>query len=170
MFAGGPFTLRGKHYQVEDAIGNPLPVQDKLPLLIAGQGPKVLLRLVAEYADQWNAMGSPEIMKRDIDIIARHGDKLGRDTSEIEKTVMMPLCYTEDEKMGKAVCELLAGTQGLTPEAMWKQSMIGGKDACLERVAAYEAVGVTHFIFMTFPPFDMEGMQRFGQEVAGYPA
>jgi hypothetical protein len=32
-------------------------------------------------------------MKHYIDVIAKHGEKVGRDPSRIEKTVMTPLCY-----------------------------------------------------------------------------
>ena len=32
-------------------------------------------------------------MKHLIDVIDRHGEAIGRDTSTIEKTVLMPLCY-----------------------------------------------------------------------------
>jgi hypothetical protein len=44
-------------------------------------------------------------MKRLIDVIERHGDTVGRDTDEIEKTIMLPLCYhasKEREQMRRA--------------------------------------------------------------------
>src|SRR5207253_584260 len=49
-------TLHGRHYTVTDAIGLPKPVQQPHPpIMIGGTGQKVLLRIVAQYADMWNA-------------------------------------------------------------------------------------------------------------------
>jgi alkanesulfonate monooxygenase SsuD/methylene tetrahydromethanopterin reductase-like flavin-dependent oxidoreductase (luciferase family) len=166
MFSGEPFSFDGRHYKLEEALGNPKPVQaGGVPLLIAGEGRKVLLRIVARYADQWNAVGAPEKMKELIDCIQAHGEKAGRDTDQIEKTVMMALCYTPDESVQNMVCELLAGVYDSTPEAVRAQTMIGTKDQCLAKVDAYKKVGVTHFIFMSFQPYDTAGMQAFSEEV-----
>lgn len=167
MFSGEVFSHQGRHYQLEGARGNPMPLQEGgVPLLIAGEGRKVLLRIVAQYADQWNAVGSPEKMKDLIDCIAAHGDKVDRDTTQIEKTVMMTLCYTADESIQQMICELLAGAYDSTPEAVRAQSMMGTKDECLEKIDAYKQAGVSHFIFMSFQPYDTAGMQAFAEEVA----
>ena len=42
LFAGGPFTFHGDYYRVTDLDGRPKPVQQPLPLLIGGGGPKIL--------------------------------------------------------------------------------------------------------------------------------
>ena len=77
-----------------DAICNPSPVQRKLPLLIGGHGEKVLLKIVAKHADMWNTTNADfDQMKQLIRVIERHGDTAGRNTEEIEKTVMLALCY-----------------------------------------------------------------------------
>jgi len=68
-----------------DAL-NPGPVGD-LPLLIGGSGEKVTLKLVAEYADAWNSFGPPENFGRLNGILDDWCGKVGRDPSEIERTV-----------------------------------------------------------------------------------
>jgi F420-dependent oxidoreductase-like protein len=167
MFSGEKFTLHGKHYRVTDGLGNPMPVQQGgIPLLIGGEGKKILLRIVAEHADMWNATGSPEHFTELVAVIARHGEKVGRDTGAIEKTVMMPLCYTEDRARQDMVCGLMAAVRQTTPEEARKMSMVGGKQECLDTIARYRKVGVTHFIFMSFPPYNVDEMQAFVEEVA----
>jgi probable F420-dependent oxidoreductase len=42
LFAEGPFTFKGEHYQITDLDGAPTPVQQPLPFLIGGGGPKIL--------------------------------------------------------------------------------------------------------------------------------
>ena len=50
----------GKHYRVERAWNRPQPVQKPHPpIVIGGGGEKVLLKLVAQYAQVWNMGGSP---------------------------------------------------------------------------------------------------------------
>jgi probable F420-dependent oxidoreductase len=42
LFAEGPFTFKGDHYQINDLDGAPTPVQQPVPFLIGGGGPKIL--------------------------------------------------------------------------------------------------------------------------------
>ncbi len=65
---------------------NPPPVGG-MPILIGGSGEKVTLRLVAEYADAWNAFGPPENFGRLSGILDDWCAKVGRDPAEIERTV-----------------------------------------------------------------------------------
>ena len=165
MFTQERTTLHGTHYTVVDAMGHPKPVQQPgPPIMIGGTGEKVLLRIVAKHADMWNASGPADFMAQKIDIIRRHGDTVGRDVSEIENTVMMPLCYKNPDREG-FVQGLIAGMRGGTPEEARKQIMIGDKAECLETIARYRKAGVTHFIFMTFAPYNADEMQAFAEEV-----
>jgi alkanesulfonate monooxygenase SsuD/methylene tetrahydromethanopterin reductase-like flavin-dependent oxidoreductase (luciferase family) len=57
-----------------------------MPLLIAGGGEQVMLRLVAEHAQMWNSIVSPEEYAHKSRVIDDWCHKLGRDPSEIERT------------------------------------------------------------------------------------
>ncbi len=167
MFSGEKFTFTGKHYQVRDAMGLPTPVQKpRPPIMIGGAGEKVLLRIVAKHADMWNFFAPAERMRELIDMIRRHGDAVGRDTDEIEKTVMMPLCYGSGAEREEFVTQVVAGMQQCTPEEARRRCMIGSKDECLETVARYRDVGVTHFIFMLVQPVFADEVQAFAEDVA----
>lgn len=65
---------------------NPPPL-GKMPLLIGGKGERVTLRLVAEHADAWNTFGPPDNFARLSGILDDWCAKVGRDPSEIERTV-----------------------------------------------------------------------------------
>jgi F420-dependent oxidoreductase-like protein len=160
-------TFRGRHYTVTDAIGLPQPVQKPHPpLMIGGTGEKVLLRIVAQYADMWNASASPARMSALIDVIRRHGDRVRRDTdAAIEKTVLMPFCYRASPEREQFMCRLAAQMRQTTPELVRKEIMIGGKEECLETVDRFVRAGVTHFIFMTFTPYFTDELQGFAEEV-----
>jgi len=51
LFAGGPFTFAGEHYQVAGMEGFPRPVQKPHPPILLGGGGRRMLRLAAREAD-----------------------------------------------------------------------------------------------------------------------
>ncbi len=57
-----------------------------MPILIGGGGEKVTLRLVAEHAQMWNAIGTPAQFARKSKILDGYCSELGRDPAEIERT------------------------------------------------------------------------------------
>ncbi len=65
---------------------SPPPLGD-LPILIGGSGEKVTLRLVARYADAWNAFGPPDSWSHKNDVLDEWCEQVGRDPGEIERTV-----------------------------------------------------------------------------------
>jgi probable F420-dependent oxidoreductase len=68
---------------------NPGPVNGSLPLMIAGGGEKITLRLVAEHADMSNVFGPVENARHKHEVIDRWCEKIGRDPAEIERTVLL---------------------------------------------------------------------------------
>ena len=57
-----------------------------MPLLIAGGGEQVMLRLVAEHAQMWNAIASPGQYAQKSALVDEYCGKIGRDPHEIERT------------------------------------------------------------------------------------
>ncbi len=166
MFTDEKTTFHGKHYDVIDGISSPKPIQRPgPPLLIAGQGENVLLRIVAEHADMWNTQGNPERMRHLIEIMRRHGDKVGRDISEIEKTVAIPLCYKASKEREDRDMRTAAMLGRTTPDEARKQMLIGGAQECLDTIERYSKVGVTHFMLVSVQPFDLDEVRRFAEEV-----
>jgi F420-dependent oxidoreductase-like protein len=81
----GPYD--GKHYQLAETICRPQPIR-RPPILIGGGGEKKTLRLVAQYADVWNSTDSEiDVLTHKIDVLTRHCEAVGRDVTEIRKTV-----------------------------------------------------------------------------------
>jgi F420-dependent oxidoreductase-like protein len=166
MFTQPKTTLHGKHYTVTDAMCVPKPVQQPHPpVMIGGTGRKVLLKIVAKYADMWNATGSAEVMRELIEVIRRHGEAVGRDAAAIEKTVMLPLCYKAAPARQEFMCNLIAHMNQKSPEEARRQIMIGDKQECLDTIGRYRKADITHFIFMVFAPYFLDEIQGFAEEV-----
>ena len=123
-------TVDGKYYQVTDAVCDPKPVQDPLPLMIGAKGEKRMLGIVAKYADMWNAWGVPETIAHKSAVLDRFCAELGRDPKAIDRTAQALV----------SVGEPIPGDLGTTP-------VIGGSRAELaDTVAQYREIGLNELI------------------------
>jgi probable F420-dependent oxidoreductase len=89
-FGDAPYRLRelkASLPRIKERLGklNP-PPKGKLPILIGGSGPKVTLKLVAQYGDMWHSFGDVEAFQEKDGILREHCAAVGRDPAEIERT------------------------------------------------------------------------------------
>lgn len=86
----------GRYYQLTNARCEPKPVQPHIPIVVGGRGPKRTLRAAARWADMWDMAGpdSPATWKASSDILDEHCASIGRDPSEIRRSVH--LMWSED--------------------------------------------------------------------------
>ena len=61
---------------------NPPPTR-RIPIMIGGKGEQKTLRIVAHHADIWHSFVGPDEIAHKLDVIARWGEKDGRDVSGI---------------------------------------------------------------------------------------
>jgi len=116
LLNGERITLDGKHYQVTDAFNVPAPVS-KVPVMIGGSGEKKTLRMVAQYADESNLVGTPaHEIPRKLDALAAHCERLDRDRSEITVTAMQMVCVAPTMEEAEADLAELAAVKGWPTE------------------------------------------------------
>jgi len=87
-----PFDFDGRYYQLKGAICEPKPVQrPRPPIMIGAAGEKLSLRVVAEHADIWNCptRGDVEEFRRKSTVLDEHCAAMGRDPSEIRRSVQV---------------------------------------------------------------------------------
>jgi probable F420-dependent oxidoreductase len=103
---------------IRDRLGqlNPGPVRGTLPILIGGGGEKVTLRLVAQHADIWNGFGDPEEAARKCAVLDDWCARVGRDPSEIERSIHLERHSNQIERAEEYVAHgitlLTIGTDG----------------------------------------------------------
>jgi len=101
---GDERPFEGKHYRLERPLNLPQSLsRPHPPIMIAGDGEKKTLRLVARYADACSLRPRSEIPEK-LDILRRHCEAEGRDYEEIEKTCAFAFDVGED---GEKVDELI---------------------------------------------------------------
>ncbi len=59
------------------------PPTRRIPVMIGGKGEQKTLKIVARHADIWHSFVSPADLPHKLDVLARWGDEVGRDVSQI---------------------------------------------------------------------------------------
>ncbi|MBB2946771.1 alkanesulfonate monooxygenase SsuD/methylene tetrahydromethanopterin reductase-like flavin-dependent oxidoreductase (luciferase family) [Actinoplanes lutulentus] len=122
-------TVNGEFYQLTDAVCEPKPVQDPLPIMIGAKGEQRMLRVVAEHADMWNTWGRPDLIAHKSGVLDRHCADAGRDPKSIVRTA-----------------QALTVVDGPVPDGV-SMPVIGGSVKQLTAdIAAYEKAGVDELI------------------------
>ena len=139
-------SFEGKYYSLDGAYCNPKPVQDPMPLMIAGDGEKRTLRTAARYGDMTNYSewtGTPEAFKSKTEILLKHCEKENRDPDEITKTWAAFVFI--DEIMEKATEKMNKRFEGIT----WTQpgrGLVGTPESIRQDIYKYMEAGVEMFI------------------------
>ena len=84
-------SFDGRYFRLQDAICNPKPVQKPHPpIVVAGQGEKMSLRVVATHTDEWNATGIDAAdWSRLNQVLTSHCEAIGRDPATIRRGVQL---------------------------------------------------------------------------------
>ena len=162
-------SFTGTYYQLANAPFAPKPLQKPHPpIMIAGTGEKLILPLVAKYADMWNAGGlGIEALARKVAILEEHCARIGRDASDIEKTYLTPLYLRSNPSEVERLLTQIPQVQTLSIEQMRAMILAGDVAAVQRQVQAYLDVGITHIIIALRRPgfYDREGLRLFAREV-----
>ena len=95
--AGQPVTLEQPYYPLRKAEIYPLPSHGRLRLVVGGRGEKRTLRIVAEFADEWN-MTRVDIrgFEQKLEVLGHHCADVGRDPDTIRRSLMIPMAIGRD--------------------------------------------------------------------------
>ncbi len=162
MLRHGRASARGPRYRARDVRNDPPPLQPRLPILIGGSGERKTLATVARYADAWNTGGDVERVRRKDAVLRRWCAEVGRDESEIERTVMAGQVVIRDSVEEAArVAREIGRRNGGAPGP----SVLGPPDVVVDRLRPIVELGFRHVIFDLPAPYDRETMERVVADV-----
>lgn len=136
----------GKYYKIDRAYCNPKPVQDKLPLMIAGGGENRTLRTAARYGDMTNYSawtGTPEDFKKKTDILLAHCKTEERKPEEITKTWAAFVLI--DESVSGVKAKVLKAYPN-APSMRNRGGLVGTPESIVQDIYKYIDAGVDYFI------------------------
>jgi F420-dependent oxidoreductase-like protein len=162
-------TFEGQHYQLRGAINQPKGVQKPhIPLMIAGGGEKVTLRLVARYGDACNIMDSPEVLKRKYAVLEQHCQEVGRDYNAINRTTTTLLIMRDSDDEARAAVP--PGLDFAWPGDLASYGLIGTPDTIEQRIVAYQAAGVQELVLGLENPTSVEHVRKFADMFVNTPS
>ena len=154
--------FEGTYYQVRGAINQPKGVQKPhIPLLIGGDGEKVTLKLVAQYADACNVGDDPATVKQKLAVLKQHCETVGRDYQSIHRT-SSTLCLMADSDEQALALLPVERKARLGNEV--HTALIGSPETIRQRLAAYEDAGVQELLVRFVDGTNLEALRRFAKE------
>jgi len=125
----------GKHYNLERPLNLPQSIsRPHPPIMIAGDGEKKTLRLVARYADACSLRPGPQVPEK-LNVLRRHCEEEGSDYEHIEKTCAFAFDVGES---GEKVDELIGQLRWLS--SMGIETVIGFVPG-VDRISPLEIIG-----------------------------
>ena len=77
----------GRYYQIREVRSRPAPVQKPRPPFVLGAfGPR-MLKIVAHFADTWNAFGTPDEMRERNQLLDGYCREIGRDPESLDRSL-----------------------------------------------------------------------------------
>ena len=159
LLDGEHVTHEGRFYTFHDALCEPRPVQDHLPILVGGSGPKKTLRTVAERADAWNTAGTLDEVRSKLAILDEHCAAVGRDRSAIELTISFPITIRDDVGSAEAAALERFRANGVE-NAGAGPHLQGPPSLVAEAIAPFRELGFETVVVRLPAPFDRETIER----------
>lgn len=155
-------SFEGNYYQVHGAINQPKGIQKPhIPLLIGGDGEKVTLKIVAQYADACNVGDDPASVEQKLGVLKRHCETVGRDYESIHRTTST-MCFMADSDE-QALAQIPAERKARLGSAI-NTALIGSPETIRQRLQAYEEAGVQELIMRFLDGTNLDAIRRFEQE------
>lgn len=102
-------TFDGKFYQLKEAIFEPKPVRNPMPVVIGGSGDR-MLRIIGQFANQWdNSFRSNDEYQERTAKVNAAAEAAGRDPSEIRRSTTLPMDSLNDPDALRTRMEELKG-------------------------------------------------------------
>ncbi len=151
-----PASFSGKHYSVEEAYNDPLPVQrPRPPIMIGGSGEKATLRLVAQYADLCNVMGDSATVAHKFEVLRQHCERVGRPANAVTRSNDVSILIASNERELATKKERYGEKFGL----------IGTPDEIVEGLRRYAEAGSQYVTFNMPDAREIEPILLLGETV-----
>lgn len=161
-------SFDGRYHRISEAICEPKPIsQPSPPILLAGAGEQLMLRVVAKHADIWNGAGAADVYRHKMDVVDRYCEEIDRDPeSLIRSTNLNIVIGTTAEKARRRADQLIDENPMMA--RVFEHAIIGDTETVVERTNQLIEIGARWFVtyfWETNLEAQFESIEQFGQEV-----
>jgi alkanesulfonate monooxygenase SsuD/methylene tetrahydromethanopterin reductase-like flavin-dependent oxidoreductase (luciferase family) len=156
-----PTSFAGEFFHLDDALLLPRPKRPGgPPIVIGGNGRRRTLPLVAEYADEWNAVFATAerfaTLSAELDDLL---DRRGRTREAVKRTLMTRVV------VGRTDAEVAHKLNG-DPQALRERGVVLGEPAAIvDQLGPLGEAGVTRVMAQWLDMDDLDGLQLLAAEV-----
>jgi probable F420-dependent oxidoreductase len=158
LWSGKPVAYGGRFYSFEEVVCQPVPIQRPGPPIWIGGHSEAALRRVARLGDGWHPVGAtaasplpPKELRAKLATIEKLMTTGGRDFGKLKVSYKAPVY-----------------DGGAPPKGEARRLFTGGRDAVLEDIAEFAALGVDQLVFdfrAASLGTSLDQMQRFADEI-----
>ncbi len=176
MWTEDEVHYEGRYYQLAGAISRPKPIQEPIPIWVAGGGEQLTLRVAARYADYTNYAMQLDAFIHKSKVLAGHMAAIGRPFDEIVRSSNYTVIIGETEadaatKVDEYVAriEALAGAEKAEAARAnaHKVGLIGTPEQVVDQLRPWVAAGMSYAIaYFPEAAYDTSGLELFASRVA----
>lgn len=159
-----PLAFNGDYYRFQDAVVLPRPQRPGgPPILIGGNGPKRTLPLVAQYADEWNAVYiPPTAFAERNERLNRLLEKNGRSPDAVRRSLMTGLRFGRTD----ADIQKMLDARDVTFEEVTERGVVvGTANQIVDQLGKLADVGVQRVMLQWLDLDDLDGLEAMATAV-----
>ena len=160
---GSTFDFSGTHYQLSDSPGLPKPMQQPVPIIVGGNGPRRTPALAAKYAAEYNTSFPPKADIGDRFLAVRKAcEEAGRDPDSLVYSVALVACVGADE----AEFARRAAAIGREPSEVRQNGLAGTPQEVVDGINAIRELGGSRVYLQILDLSDLDHLELIAAEVA----
>jgi len=160
--AGGHFDFAGDQYSLEHSPGLPKPVQQRMPLIIGGRGPRRTPALAARYATEFNiGFVGEDVIAEKFEGVRRACEAAGRDPATLRTSVALPTVIATDAATYRRRLDAV----NADPDTFAGVNIAGRPEQAVEKVLRLRGLGADRVYLQLVDLRDLEHLELVAAEV-----
>ncbi|GGU71837.1 LLM class F420-dependent oxidoreductase [Kitasatospora aureofaciens] len=160
---GDTFDFAGKYYTLTDSPALPKPVQERIPVLVGGLGPKRTPALAARFADEFNLpFASLDDTVAQFARVRAAVEQAGRSADDLVYSNALVLCVGRDD----AEVARRAAAIGREVDELKENGLAGTPDEVVEKIGRYAAAGSQRVYLQVLDLGDLDHLELVASRVA----
>ncbi|MCL3838114.1 LLM class F420-dependent oxidoreductase [Aeromicrobium duanguangcaii] len=158
----GAFSFEGEHFQVQNSPALPKPVQDRVPVIIGGEGKRRTPALAARFADEFNVpFVSVDETRTLFGRVRTACETAERDPGSLVYSNALVLCAGSDE----TEIARRAAAIGREVDELRENGLAGTPAEILDRIGQFADAGTERIYLQVLDLSDLDHLRLVGEEI-----